>query len=99
MAKIHAMRQLEKILRFAALPLSVCIAVVAMWWVWATYPNDESFFLTRILPFYSLYLILTAVCMRVVSAQIAQFLLITLIFATLFMAEICLRVFFGILLF
>ncbi|MDB2683147.1 hypothetical protein N9Z27_02730 [Alphaproteobacteria bacterium] len=78
-----------------ALPVSVFIAVLAMWWVWATYPNDQYFFLERILPFYSLYLTLTAICMKVVSGQIRQFLLITLILSSLFIIEIFLRVFLG----
>ena len=93
------MGTLEKILRFAALPVSVCLAIIAMWWVWSTYPNNETFFLTKILPFYSLYLTLTAVCMRVLSGDIKHFMLITTAIASLFMLEIFLRVFLDIYLF
>ncbi len=90
------MGRIEGVLRMTALPISVFIAVISMWWVWATYPNDEQFFLERILPFYSLYLTLTAVCMKVVSGQIRQFLLITLILSSFFIIEIFLRVFVGL---
>ncbi len=85
----------EKILRFCALPLAVFLAVVAIWWVWATYPNDETFFLSRILPFYGLYLTMTAVSLRVLSGEIRQFMLVTTIVSGLFILEIFLRVFLG----
>ena len=93
------MSNIEKILRFMALPLAVFLAVIAMWWVWATYPHDEDFFLERILPFYSLYLTLTAISLKTLSGEIKQFMIITTIVSSLFMIEIFVRVYLDILLF
>lgn len=93
------MSKLERILRFSVLPICICLAIVAIYWVWETYPKNETFFLTRILPFYSLYLTLTAVCYKVLSGEIKQFMVITTFISSLFVVEIFCRVLLDIKLF
>lgn len=93
------MSPLESILRLIALPCAVFLATIAMWWVWHTYPQNEDFFLSTVLPIYSLYLTLAAVSMGVVSGEVKQFMIIVTFISFLFMVEISLRVIFGIFLF
>ena len=93
------MSRLEVIFRLTALPIAVFLATIAMWWVWKTYPHDEDFLLSWVLPIYSLYLTLAAVSMGTVSGQIKQFLLLTTGISFLFVAELFLRVVGGFILF
>ncbi|MFP4314503.1 MAG: hypothetical protein ACLFR0_09300, partial [Alphaproteobacteria bacterium] len=97
--RFSVMHPIEKFLRLCALPISVCIATGAMYWVYITYPYDEDFMLERLLPLYSLFLVLTAASMGAVSGQVRQFLIITALISALFVGEMFLRVVFGIFLF
>ena len=93
------MNPIEKLIRLSMLPLAVALATLAIWWVWKTYPNNETVFLTRILPIYSLYLTITAVCYKVLSGEIKQFMVATTAISSLFVIELFLRVFLDIRLF
>ena len=93
------MHPIEKFLRLCALPIAVFIATLAMYWVYITYPHDEHFMLEKLLPFYALYLVLTAASMGAVSGQVRQFLIIVFIISALFVTELFLRVYLNIILF
>lgn len=93
------MNPLETTLRLLALPIAIFLAVIAMLWVWHTYPHNQDFFLSYVLPIYSLFLTMAAVSLSVVSGQVRQFLIIITFISFLFIVEMSLRVIFGILLF